>query len=174
MTVATRSAVQSWLGQPWCLAPCRRSCCNWPTCSSLRRGVGPLWGVAAKLPCPRARRRQRWIEVSCTPRMRATVVGDSPCSTCCTARRRRRSSSLAVPIGLVIPHYTDVQCLGQAIATLDSVTPNEVRKDTKDILPFENSFRHDPSVRIGHTSCVSAFGGVLSRQGQHGHESSSH
>src|SRR5262245_24422235 len=33
--------------------------------------------------------------------MRATTVGDSPCSTSSTARRRRRSSSAAVPLGLI-------------------------------------------------------------------------
>src|SRR5947209_7250457 len=53
--------------------------------------------------------------------MRATVEGDSPPSTSPTARRRRRSSSGAVPIGLVIPHYTDVQTSRQAMATPESV-----------------------------------------------------
>src|SRR3954471_17191190 len=53
--------------------------------------------------------------------MRATLEGDSPPSTNSTARHRRRCSSLAVPIGLVILHYTDVQTPGQALPTLDSV-----------------------------------------------------
>src|SRR3954453_23679079 len=53
--------------------------------------------------------------------MRATLEGDSPPSTNSTARHRRRGSSLAVPIGLVILHYTDVQTPGQALPTLDSV-----------------------------------------------------
>src|SRR5580693_1563742 len=60
------------------------------------------------------------MDVAWTPRMRATVVGDSPCSTSSTARRRRRSSSAEVPLGLM-PHYTHVQCLGMAFVTLDSV-----------------------------------------------------
>ena len=52
---------------------------------------------------------QRWTEVSWTPKMRATVEGDSPWSTKSTARRRRRSSSAALPRGRVIRYYTDVQ-----------------------------------------------------------------
>src|SRR5579883_1487149 len=53
-------------------------------------------------------RRQRCREAVRTPRMRATVVGDSPCSTNSTARRRRRSSSEDVPLGLML-YYTHVQ-----------------------------------------------------------------
>src|SRR3954465_10892264 len=71
-------------------------------------------------------RRQRWTEVSWTPRIRAMVEGDSPCSSKSTARRRRRSSSVAVPIGLVIPHYTAVQHERQALTTRDSVNPTDV------------------------------------------------
>src|SRR5690242_8886345 len=41
--------------------------------------------------------------------MWATSVGLSPCRSRSTARRRRRSSSSGVPIGLLIPHYTQVQ-----------------------------------------------------------------
>src|SRR6516162_1608723 len=63
----------------------------------------------ASRPCAlRAMRRQRWMEAVRTPRMRATTVGDSPCSTSSTARRRRRSSSADVPLGLML-HYTHVQ-----------------------------------------------------------------
>src|SRR5262245_30102157 len=51
-------------------------------------------------------RRQRWTEVTWTPRMRAMVVGDSPSSNSATARRRRRSNSAALPMGLVILHST--------------------------------------------------------------------
>src|SRR5947209_10886274 len=121
MRVATRSAVQSRLGQPCLWAPWSKKR------SSLRRwyseslGVGPVWGLGSGPAGVRASRRQRWTEVSWTPKMRATVEGDSPRLTRSTARRRRRSSSAAVPMGLVILHYTDVQEPRQALVTLDSV-----------------------------------------------------
>jgi hypothetical protein len=67
------------------------------------RRAGDRSGVQA-VAALRARRRQRWTEVSWTPRMRATVEGDSPWSTRSTARRRRRSSSAAVPMDLVLPY----------------------------------------------------------------------
>src|SRR5258708_14168129 len=51
-------------------------------------------------------RRQRCRDETRTPRMRATVVGDSPCSTSSTARRRRRSSSVGVPLGLILVLYS--------------------------------------------------------------------
>src|SRR6185437_16633517 len=67
-----------------------------------------------------ARRRQRWTEAVRTPRMRATTVGDSPCSTSSTARRRRRSSSADVPLGL-IRYYTHVQRKRVSFLPLESV-----------------------------------------------------
>src|SRR5215472_4680553 len=77
-------------------------------------------GLASR-PCGfRAIRRQRWREAVRTPRMRATVVGDSPRSTSSTARRRRRSSSADVPLGLML-YYTHVQKRKVSFLPLDSV-----------------------------------------------------
>src|SRR5262249_48881240 len=49
------------------------------------------------------------------------VEADSPWSSKSTARRRRRSSSTAVPIGLVMPHYTLVHHERLALTTRYSV-----------------------------------------------------
>src|SRR6516162_6529115 len=125
MRLATRPAVHSWLGQPCLWAPWSKTRPSLRRWYSESRGVGPVWGLGSRPAGVRARRRQRWTEVSWTPKMRATVEGDSPWLTRSTARRRRRSSSAAVPMGLVIPYYTDVQTPRQALLTLASVEREE-------------------------------------------------
>ena len=55
------------------------------------------------------------------PRMRATTVGDSPCSSSVTARFRRLSNSEAVPSGL-IPLFYEPESMKVSLEMLDAVT----------------------------------------------------
>src|SRR5436305_1677027 len=149
MSRATRLAVHSWLGQPCFLAPCRRSRSSWRSCPSDKRGVCPTTGLAWRPWGFWARRRQRCTEVGRTPRMRATTVGDSPCSTASTARRRRRSSSAAVPLGL-IHHYTQAQLQRLPFRGLESVSHrngHDSRQADQSVVPAQ------PLVTRLHEKC---------------------